>query len=207
MCALAPCLFFSCTFPGQANTGSTLCSGRALSCPGCPGSSAGKACPLIPSPCVNGPPSGSLGQQSEMGGWVSSKVQRRDWCKCEEIGCMDERTKKSKNRGYKKARTGLGKGLQEAGRAGRALSPISWECSYSTPLSKLEGCSNMSKQDHKITLIWSWPRPRHDVPLISSVMSFLSALFLSEKMQHCLCKPLCVWQQALWDVILCYTWQ
>lgn len=37
--------------------------------------------------------------------------------------------------------------------AGQALSPTSWECSNSTRVSKLEGCSDMSKQDHKTYLI------------------------------------------------------
>lgn len=41
-----------------------LCSGRALTRPGCPGSWAGKACPLIPGPVLMLHPRG-LGQQSE----------------------------------------------------------------------------------------------------------------------------------------------
>lgn len=111
MCAprlhVCVCLLLSCILPGQSDAGSMLCSGCALNCPGYAGSSAGKACPLIPSPVLMVHPQGP-GAAVRDRGWVSSKLQWRGWCKCEEIGCMDERTKKSKNWGYKKAKTGQG---------------------------------------------------------------------------------------------------
>lgn len=62
---------------------------------------------------------------------------------------MDERTKKSKNGLYIKKKSRGGREWS----AGQALSPTSWECSNSTLVSKLEGCSDMSKQDHKTYLI------------------------------------------------------
>lgn len=68
--------------------------------------------------------------------------------------------------------------------------------------------SGMSKQDHKIILIWSQLRRRHDVPLGLECDVFLppQLCFLTDKCAVA-SGGLCVWQQALWDAILCYIWQ
>ncbi|KAK5858270.1 hypothetical protein PBY51_002423 [Eleginops maclovinus] len=47
--------------PRPSDAGRALCSSRALSRPGCPGSSAGKACPFIPSPVLTVHPGGPRG--------------------------------------------------------------------------------------------------------------------------------------------------
>lgn len=187
--------------PGQANAGSALFSGRALSCPGCPGSSAGRACPLIPSRVLMVHPRGSRAAVWD-GGWVSSELQRRDWCKCEEIGCMDERTKKSESWGYKKAK-GWAKDCRREGRAGQAHPPTSWECSNSTPVSQLEAAP---ARQSKITRSRSFDRG-YDEDVMSHLVGvwclFSPSFVFSGTKCAVASVGLCVWQQALWDVILC----
>lgn len=176
-------LLLSWILPGQSNAG----SGRALSRPGCPASSAGKVCPLIPCPVLMVHPRGP-GAAVWDGGWVSSELQRRDWCKCEEIGCMDERTKSQRTAYIKKKRKKSRGGREWS--AGQALSPTSWECSNSTLVSKLEGCSEMSKQDHKTYLIMG--KMKTWCPTWSECDVLSRAFIFNRKMYCCLSRLLCV---------------
>lgn len=142
MRTLPACPFSSYKFPGQANAVQRLCSdssrlSRILGW---------ESLSLNPGSCVNAPPSGPRAAVWD-GGWVSGQLQRRDWCKCEEIGCMDERTKKSKKWSYKKGRAALARPRGTA--AARPSESAAATC------------------HSDITLIWSQRAP----PLISHMLT------------------------------------